>query len=350
MSSERKVPDDHELEDFLAGRHPVGRAYREVSEHQTAPRELDAAILRMACEEASTVRDTKSVRRRPRWIKPLAVAATLALSLGVLMNIWREPALRKQAVPMEEGEEQAESAGATSSSSAQPEIAEPIEAARPLRDGSAAARAPAEQKRRDALGAAESRGAEPFPGQGPGLAERPREDRPGSTVSPSAVSPRAEAAMPPPPPRAPAPSSPLSAPAAQAGGAALSRPAIDPRVLDSDGPGADRRSESYEFGSSEESDAAASGTPASATERGEPSDARAKQEPAVEKSMATDAAAPVEAPSADPETRDVLIERARAAVARGETAQARRLVAELRRLYPDSPMPEDLRSLAQPAP
>ena len=115
MSSERKPPDDSDLEDFLAGRHPVGRAYREITSGETAPRELDDAILRMAREHAaapppqddvpekSDVVRALPVRRRPRWLQPLAVAATLALSLGVLMNIWRHPEMREQAVPVKEG-------------------------------------------------------------------------------------------------------------------------------------------------------------------------------------------------------------------------------------------------------
>jgi len=96
MSSDRKMPDDRELEDFLAGRHPVGKAYREASEHETAPPELDAAILTAAREAVRTPR-----ARRPRWFQPVAVAATLALSLGVLLNIWRDPETREQMAPAE---------------------------------------------------------------------------------------------------------------------------------------------------------------------------------------------------------------------------------------------------------
>lgn len=91
MSSEPNKPDDLELEDFLHGASRIGAAYREAARQDSAPRELDAAILAMAREAVA-----KPVRRRPRWIQPMAVAATLALSLGVLLNIWRDPAARRQ--------------------------------------------------------------------------------------------------------------------------------------------------------------------------------------------------------------------------------------------------------------
>lgn len=94
MSSERLPPDDRELEDFLAGRHPVGHAYREGSENETAPPELDAAILAAARDAVR-----RPVVRRPRWIQPVALAATLVLGVSVLMNLWREPQTREQIVP-----------------------------------------------------------------------------------------------------------------------------------------------------------------------------------------------------------------------------------------------------------
>lgn len=93
MSSEHE-PDDRELEDFLAGRDPIGKAYREAARDETAPRELDAAIL-----SAARAAVGRPLRRRPRWLQPLAVAATLALSLGVLLNLWRDPALRPALSP-----------------------------------------------------------------------------------------------------------------------------------------------------------------------------------------------------------------------------------------------------------
>jgi Tfp pilus assembly protein PilF len=64
-------------------------------------------------------------------------------------------------------------------------------------------------------------------------------------------------------------------------------------------------------------------------------------------SMAADAAAPAEPLQAKEEgaqpAPEVLIARARTAVAAGNEAEARRWVAELRRLHPETPMPEDLR-------
>lgn len=97
MSSERQPPDDRELDGFLDGRHPLGKAYREATQADTAPRELDDAILRMAREAAAQAPPRRA--RRPRWIQPLAIAATLTLSLGVLLNLWRDPAMRGQVAP-----------------------------------------------------------------------------------------------------------------------------------------------------------------------------------------------------------------------------------------------------------
>ena len=91
MSSEPQPPDDRELEEFLAGRGRISEAYREARRTESVPAELDAAIL-AAAREATRL----SVVRRPRWLAPLALAATLALSLSVLMNIWRDPVLREQ--------------------------------------------------------------------------------------------------------------------------------------------------------------------------------------------------------------------------------------------------------------
>lgn len=91
MSSERQPPDDRDLEAFLAGRGRISQAYGVAKDEDTAPAELDAAILEMARAEAR-----RKIVRRPRWLAPLALAATLALSLSVLMTIWRDPVLRDQ--------------------------------------------------------------------------------------------------------------------------------------------------------------------------------------------------------------------------------------------------------------
>lgn len=337
MSSERKPPDDRELDDFLAGKHPVGRAYREVSEHETAPRELDDAILRMAREHAAPKADAVTPRRRPRWVQPVALAATLALSLSVLINIWREPSLRQQAVPIEQGGEEAMAGSASApapapapapsvgalSSSVQPRKPEPV-AEPPPAAGAAKA--------------LESRRAEPFPRV---AAERDSDDALADTVSPSAVAPRGDAAMAPAPPPPPPPA---TAPAAQASGAAPSRPDMDARVLERLGEDNPRYSKYYSLDEN-----AAVMRPEQKKREAAPAQPMAKQK--LEKSMPADAAARAEAESTSKEqgdTRDVLVERARAAVQRGDDAEARRVVAELRRRYPDAPLPEDLRAFDIP--
>ena len=81
-------PDDHLLDEFLAGRSAVSKPYRAASD-ETAPPEMDAAVLRLALEAA---------RRPPRlrrWRRPLAVAAVLVLSFGSLQLIREEPTARR---------------------------------------------------------------------------------------------------------------------------------------------------------------------------------------------------------------------------------------------------------------
>lgn len=98
MSSEPQEPDDRELEDFLSGKSPISRAYREAGAEDRAPLELDASIL-AAAREANREAAAPRATRRPRWIRPLAFAATFVLSVSVLFNVYRDPGLRWQAMP-----------------------------------------------------------------------------------------------------------------------------------------------------------------------------------------------------------------------------------------------------------
>lgn len=83
-------PDDRELEDFLAGRHPLSRAYRDAAQQEGAPPELDADILAAARDAARQ----PIPRRRPRWLQPMAFAATLALGVAALLQLRHEPAVQ----------------------------------------------------------------------------------------------------------------------------------------------------------------------------------------------------------------------------------------------------------------
>src|SRR5689334_12515250 len=100
MSSERRPPDDDELEDFLSGKSDLSSAYREASSRDTAPPALDAPILDAAREAART--PMPRAARRPRWLRPLAFAATFVLSLGVLLSVYRQPELRQEVIPGED--------------------------------------------------------------------------------------------------------------------------------------------------------------------------------------------------------------------------------------------------------
>lgn len=82
-------PDDRLLDEFLAGRSEVSRAYRAASD-DTAPPALDAAVLQMAREAAR-----RPPLRNARWRLPLAAAAVLVLSFGSLQLIREEPAARR---------------------------------------------------------------------------------------------------------------------------------------------------------------------------------------------------------------------------------------------------------------
>jgi outer membrane biosynthesis protein TonB len=70
-------PDDRELEEFLAGRSPLSRAWREGEPPETPP-ELDAKVLDLA---------RAGLRRRPRrllrWDGPLALVASTFVVLGL---------------------------------------------------------------------------------------------------------------------------------------------------------------------------------------------------------------------------------------------------------------------------
>ena len=81
--AERKK-DDRLLDEYLRGDSALSRAYRETGREEP-PAHLDAAILAQA--RAATV-----PRRggKPRWFMPLSLAATVVLSVGVVLLLSRE--------------------------------------------------------------------------------------------------------------------------------------------------------------------------------------------------------------------------------------------------------------------
>lgn len=82
---EHLPPDDHELEDFLAGRGPHAARYRAAASERP-PAALDALVLAQA-------RDSLPPRRGglQRWRLPLSLAATLVLGIGLVTRVQREP-------------------------------------------------------------------------------------------------------------------------------------------------------------------------------------------------------------------------------------------------------------------
>lgn len=80
--AERKK-DDRLLDEYLRGDSPLSRAYRETGREEP-PAHVDAAILAQA-KAAVGAR-----RSKPRWFMPLSLAATVVLSIGVVLLLSRE--------------------------------------------------------------------------------------------------------------------------------------------------------------------------------------------------------------------------------------------------------------------
>lgn len=298
MSSERLPPDDSELEDFLAGRHPVGRAYREGSENEGAPPELDAAILAAAREAVRT-----PVVRRPRWVQPVALAATLVLGVSVLMNLWRDPETRELIAP------------------AAPPVSHPIE----------------ESSVNDVRGAAADSADAAVP---PVSAEMQKKKEKPERPEPEATTRAPAAKAPPPPPPAAMPerddprfkfhelreSAPVAEPSpAQPGSSLESAPA---RAQAESKARVEREVQSQ----SRQRDDDELGPQASG--KAEPA-AAAVQDSA--ESRSADAVAPQPAANAEQ-----WIARIRAELARGDEAAARDSLAAFRHAYPDAAVPEDV--------
>ena len=81
--AERKK-DDRLLDEYLRGDSLLSRAYRETGREEP-PAHLDAAILAQAKAATAPRRSSK-----PRWFMPLSLAATVMLSVGVVLLMSRE--------------------------------------------------------------------------------------------------------------------------------------------------------------------------------------------------------------------------------------------------------------------
>ena len=76
--------DDRLLDEYLRGDSALSRVYRETGREEP-PARLDAAILAQA-KAATTTRGGS----KPRWFMPLSLAATVVLSVGVVLLMSRE--------------------------------------------------------------------------------------------------------------------------------------------------------------------------------------------------------------------------------------------------------------------
>ncbi|TJY65221.1 hypothetical protein E4T66_03095 [Sinimarinibacterium sp. CAU 1509] len=89
-----QLPDDDQLQQYLAGVSSLSRGYRDESREVTPP-ELDRAVLRMA--QAAAPRR----RRASRWQLPLALAATLLIGVPLAWNVTRQaPRVHEESVAM----------------------------------------------------------------------------------------------------------------------------------------------------------------------------------------------------------------------------------------------------------
>lgn len=234
-------PDDRELEEFLAGRGPLSRAWRE-GEQAGAPPELDSKVLELARAELRRSRP----RRLLRWDGPLALAASTLVVLGLAwLTQSRLAPAREEARERVAAVAPMPAAPAASPSADQPQR-EAQEKALDLPESSgrepaamAAKPAPAPAKRAASpQGRAETQG---LAAQAPPVASPvPEQAAPAADAAAAAEQDRAALPMsaPPPPPlpaAAPFPASPpqaasLNAPAASAAGAqaARAKAAADP--------------------------------------------------------------------------------------------------------------------------
>ncbi len=81
--TDKHLPDDQELDDYLRGGSAVSRQYRELGSADV-PSELDRLVLRQA-QEAVKVRPAKS-RTWLRWSGPLALAASAVLVVSIVIE------------------------------------------------------------------------------------------------------------------------------------------------------------------------------------------------------------------------------------------------------------------------
>lgn len=100
-------PDDRLLDEFLAGDSEMTRLYRE-TRAIAAPPPLDPPVLKIAQDELGRPRIVAAgaTPKSPllRWRLPLAAAATVVLSVSVLVNLQSDPELRPQAFEIKAAE------------------------------------------------------------------------------------------------------------------------------------------------------------------------------------------------------------------------------------------------------
>lgn len=85
-------PEERELEEYLGGRSPLSREYASLGREEP-PADLDAGIL---ADAAAAARPKGRARRSALWwLRPAALAATVLLSLSLVLRIGESPAPRR---------------------------------------------------------------------------------------------------------------------------------------------------------------------------------------------------------------------------------------------------------------
>lgn len=83
-STDKQLPDEQQLDDYLKGDSSVSRQYRQLHGAEV-PAELDRLVLRQA-EDAVKNRPTQGRPAWMRWTAPLAVAASAVLVLSIVVE------------------------------------------------------------------------------------------------------------------------------------------------------------------------------------------------------------------------------------------------------------------------
>jgi hypothetical protein len=92
--------NDPELDQYLRGDSEVSAAYRDLESAPPPGQDVDARVLRMSRQAAANSAPLTGARtvlaRRPTWFAPFALAATVVLSVALVLAVILEPAKQRR--------------------------------------------------------------------------------------------------------------------------------------------------------------------------------------------------------------------------------------------------------------